>query len=70
MPACQRSATLDYVAKEGHAATTIFNLLELCGILSFNLNDEQAVFRFPPLHPESSWNDSRDTKRHTSGTSR
>jgi hypothetical protein len=34
-------AFLDRIAKEGRAVTTIFNLLEVCGILSFNLNEEQ-----------------------------
>jgi predicted nucleic acid-binding protein len=34
-------AFLDRIAKERCAATTIFNLLEVCGILSFNLNDKQ-----------------------------
>lgn len=32
---------LDRIASEGRAATTIFNLLEVCGILSFNLNVAQ-----------------------------
>jgi hypothetical protein len=45
-------AFLDRVAKEGHAATTIFNLLEVCGILSFNLNDEQLreMLHYFPQH--------------------
>jgi predicted nucleic acid-binding protein len=32
---------LDRVAGEGRAATTIFNLLEVCGIMSFNLSERQ-----------------------------
>ena len=32
---------LDWVAEERRGATTIFNLLEVCGILSFNLNEKQ-----------------------------
>ena len=34
-------AFLDRAAQSGSAATTIFNLLEVCGILSFNLNEQQ-----------------------------
>jgi hypothetical protein len=43
---------LDRIAKEGRAATTIFNVLELCGILSFNLNNEQLkeMFHYFPQH--------------------
>ena len=33
---------LDRVASDGDGATTVFNVLEVCGILSFNLNDEQV----------------------------
>ena len=29
---------LDRIARDGDGATTLFNLLEVCGILSFNLN--------------------------------
>jgi hypothetical protein len=45
-------AFLNRIASEGHAATTIFNLLEVCGILSFNLNDEQLkeMFHYFPEH--------------------
>jgi hypothetical protein len=45
-------AFLDHIAKEGRAATTIFNLLEVCGILSFNLKDEQLkeMFHYFPQH--------------------
>ena len=32
---------LDYMAKKRTGFTTIVNLLELCGILSFNLNEKQ-----------------------------
>lgn len=34
---------LDGLAKEGSGATTLFNLLELAGILSFNLNQQQVL---------------------------
>ena len=34
-------AFLDRVAEEGGDVTSIFNLLEVCGILSFNLNEKQ-----------------------------
>jgi len=34
---------LDRLAKEGSGATTLFNLLELAGILSFNLNRQQVL---------------------------
>ncbi len=34
---------LDRLAAEGSGATTLFNLLELAGILSFNLNDRQVT---------------------------
>lgn len=34
---------LDRLAKDGSGATTLFNLLELAGILSFNLNDQQVL---------------------------
>lgn len=43
-------AFLDRIAEEKSGATTIFNLLELCGILSFNLNKKQLqelFFHFP-----------------------
>ena len=32
---------LDYIAKKRTGFTTIINLLELCGILSFNLSEKQ-----------------------------
>lgn len=41
---------LDRIAAERRGATTIFNLLEVCGILSFNLNETQLkelVHYFP-----------------------
>lgn len=34
-------AFLDHVAQTGNGAITTFTLLEVCGILSFNLNDPQ-----------------------------
>ena len=34
---------LNRLAKEGSGATTLFNLLELAGILSFNLNRQQVL---------------------------
>jgi len=36
-------ALLDYIAERGNGFTTIVNLLELCGILSFNLNEKQLA---------------------------
>ncbi|GER94035.1 hypothetical protein A45J_1793 [hot springs metagenome] len=32
---------LDFIAKHGRGITSIVNLLEICGILSFNLNRQQ-----------------------------
>lgn len=32
---------LDFVSEHGKGSTSILNLLELCGILSFNLNQQQ-----------------------------
>ena len=45
-------AFLDRLVEEGHAATTIFNLLEVCGILSFNLSERQLeeMFHYFPQH--------------------
>ena len=34
---------LSFVAQSGNGFTTIVNLLELCGILSFNLNQDQLI---------------------------
>lgn len=34
---------LDRLAADGSGATTLFNLLELAGILSFNLNEQQVL---------------------------
>ena len=34
---------LSFVARSGSGFTTIVNLLELCGILSFNLNQDQLL---------------------------
>jgi predicted nucleic acid-binding protein len=36
-------AFLDHVSEKGNGFTTIVNLLELCGILSFNLNEKQLI---------------------------
>ena len=36
-------AFLNAVAEKGVGFTTVINLLELCGILSFNLNDKQLL---------------------------
>lgn len=43
---------LDQAAREGNATTTIFNLLEVCGIMSFNLNGRQLkeLFHYFPQH--------------------
>jgi hypothetical protein len=41
---------LDRLAMDGSGATTVFNLLEVAGILSFNFNEEQLLnllFLFP-----------------------
>ena len=45
-------AFLGRVAEEGGGVTSIFNLLELCGILSFNLNENQLkeLFFYFPEH--------------------
>ena len=45
-------AFLERAAESRSAATTIFNLLEVCGILSFNLNDRQLreLFHYFPQH--------------------
>jgi hypothetical protein len=43
-------AFLEHVARAGNGVTSIFNLLEVCGILSFNLNELQLrelFFYFP-----------------------
>jgi len=34
-------AFLERIARTRGGATTLFNLLEVCGILSFNLNEKQ-----------------------------
>jgi predicted nucleic acid-binding protein len=36
-------AFLETVARSGDAATTVFNVLEVTGVLSFNLSDQQVV---------------------------
>lgn len=45
-------AFLDRIAQEGNGATSILNLLEVCGILSFNLNEKQLreLFFYLPEH--------------------
>lgn len=42
---------LDIIAVKGRGVTSIINLLELCGILSFNLNQRQIteLFHYFPL---------------------
>ena len=37
---------LHFIAKEGKGVTSIINILEVCGILSFNLNDRQLMELF------------------------
>ncbi len=37
---------LDFIAKQGKGITSIINLLEVCGILSFNLNHQQLLELF------------------------
>jgi hypothetical protein len=39
----QTRAFLKYVRESGQGATTIFNLLEVAGVLSFNLNPQQTL---------------------------
>lgn len=39
-------AFLDLIAEKKNGFTTIVNLLELCGILSFNLNEKQLIVTF------------------------
>ncbi|MFH1014986.1 MAG: hypothetical protein V1762_03605, partial [Nitrospirota bacterium] len=41
---------LDFVAEHDKGSTSIINLLELCGILSFNLNQQQIseLFHYFP----------------------
>ena len=34
---------LDHIGEKRNGFTTIVNLLELCGILSFNLNEKQLI---------------------------
>jgi len=43
-------AFIKELAQSGRGATTIFNLLEICGILSYNLNREQlhSLFHYFP----------------------
>ncbi len=41
---------LDHVIKDNLITTSIFNILEVCGILSFNLNEQQLLdlyYHFP-----------------------
>jgi len=37
---------LDFIARNGKGITSIINLLEVCGILSFNLNRQQTLELF------------------------
>lgn len=39
----QNRAFLDWVAQAESGATTVFNLLEVTGLLSFNLNEQQLL---------------------------
>jgi hypothetical protein len=41
--AAQTRAFLRYVRESGQGVTTIFNLLEVAGVLSFNLNPQQLL---------------------------
>jgi hypothetical protein len=43
---------LDRIAQKHRGATSVFNLLEVCGILSFNLNEKQMeeLFYYFPQH--------------------
>ncbi len=41
--ALQNRAFLDSVARSGSGATTVFNLLEVAAILSFNFNEQQIA---------------------------
>ena len=41
---------LSFVAQNGSGFTTIVNLLELCGILSFNLNQDQLLDLWTYFH--------------------
>lgn len=43
-------AFLSFVAQTGNGFTTIVNLLELCGILSFNLNQDQLLDLWTYFH--------------------
>lgn len=43
-------AFLSLVAQRGNGFTTIVNLLELCGILSFNLNQDQLLDLWTYFH--------------------
>ena len=45
-------AFLERMAQEQNGATSLFNLLEVCGILSFNLNERQIeeLFYYFPQH--------------------
>lgn len=42
---------LDFIAEDGRGISSIFNLLEICGILSFNLNQQQIseLFYYLPV---------------------
>ncbi len=41
--ASETRAFLDHTAASGEGATTAFNLLEIAGVLSFNLNPQQLL---------------------------
>ncbi len=45
-------AFLDRIAEDGSAGTTVFNVLEVCGILSFNLGEKQLqeLFQYFAQH--------------------
>ena len=45
-------AFLDWIAQDRSGATTLFNILEVCGVLSFNLNERQLqeLFFYFPEH--------------------
>ncbi len=39
----ENRAFLDYIGRKKTGYTTVVNLLELCGILAFNLNEKQLL---------------------------
>ena len=48
-------AFLDFIASSSKGVTSIFNLLEICGILSFNLNRQQLMELFYFLPKSIRW---------------